>query len=269
MEQSHLQDKVVRIAEQGRLVYYKQKAGVDYWDGHWDRLIRPEYYARALEGQLGQFEELFTKYLPSNELILEAGCGLGQWVIALRQRGYNVEGVDWSKETIEKVNRIFPDLPIRSGNVCALEVEDGFYGAYISLGVVEHRTAGPEPFLSEAFRVLRPGGVAIVSVPWFNPLRRLKAWTGFFNVNDIRGMEFYQYAFRASEMKNHLTAVGFNVVESKSSQNIKMGFEDELPFIDHIYRIGIIGRVFKRLIRRGRFIAKHFGHMRTYVCIKP
>jgi len=262
-------DKVVRVAERGRLVYYKQKADAGYWDGHWDKLIRPEFYDRALEGQLGQFEGLFTMYLPADERILEAGCGPAQWVIALRQRSYNVEEVDWSKETIEKVNRIFPDLPIRCGNVCALEVEDGFYGAYISLGVVEHRAEGPEPFLSEAFRALRPGGIAIVSVPWFNPLRRLKAWVGCFSVNDIIGMEFYQYAFRASEMKNYLTTVGFNVVESKSSQNIKMGFEDELPFLDCIYRRGLFGRALKRLVRRGRFTARYFGHMRTYVCRKP
>jgi SAM-dependent methyltransferase len=259
----------VRVTERGRLVYYKQKADVGYWNGHWDKLIRPEYYVRALEGQLGQFEELFTKYLPVDELILEAGCGLGQWVIALRQRGYNIEGVDWGKETIEKVNRIFPDLPIRSGNVCELEVEDEFYGAYISLGVVEHRTAGPEPFLSEAFRVLRPGGVAIVSVPWFNPLRRLKAWAGCFNGNDVRGMEFYQYAFRAREMEDKLATAGFKVVESKSSRNLKMGFEDELPFLDYLYRKGVLGRILKRLIRRVRLVARLFGHGIIFVCRKP
>ena len=269
MEHQHPPDKVVRVAERDRLVYYKQKADAGYWDMHWDKLIRPEFYVGALEGQLGQFEELFTNYLPADDRILEAGCGPGQWVIALRQRGYNIEGVDWAKETIEKVNRIFPDLPIQSGDVCALEVEDGFYGGYISLGVVEHRAEGPEPFLSEAFRVLKSGGVAIISVPWFNPLRILKAWAGCFKVNEVKGMEFYQYAFRASEMKNHLTSAGFNIIESKSSLNIKMGFEDELPFLDCIYRINILGRILKRLIRRGRATARYFGHMRTYVCMKP
>lgn len=269
MEHSHFLDKVTRTVEKGRLVYYKRKADADYWDKHWGKRIKPEFYVGALEGELGRFENLFTKYLQADERILEAGCGLAYWVLALWKRGYHIEGVDWAKETIEKVHRIFPDLPIRTGDVCALNVEDGFYGAYISLGVIEHRAEGPEPFLAEAFRVLKPGGIALFSVPWFNPLRRLKAWAGFFSVNDIRGLEFYQYAFRASEMKNYLTAVGFNVEESKSTQNIKMGFEDELPFLNCIYRIGIIGRVLKRLIRRGRLVARLFGHGIIFVCRKP
>jgi len=225
-------------------------------------------YVQALAGKLGAFEELFTKYLPTDERILEAGCGLAQWVIALRKRGHDIEGVDWGKETIERVHRIFPDLPIRSGDVCALDVEDGFYGAYISMGVVEHRAAGPEPFLTEAFRVLKPGGIAIFSVPWFNPLRRLKAWAGCFNGNDVRGMEFYQYAFRAREMEDKLATAGFKVVETKSSRNLKMGFEDELPFLDEVYRRGVLGRILKRLIRKRGYAARFFGHSRIYVCRK-
>lgn len=269
MEQPIPKGKVTRTVERGRLVYYKRKADAGYWDQHWDKLIRPEFYVGALEGQLDQFEGLFTKYLPANERILEAGCGPAKWVIALRQRGYHVEGVDWGKKTIEKVHRIFPDLPIRSGDVCALEVEDGFYGAYISLGVVEHRVKGPEIFLTEAFRVLRPGGVALFSVPWFNPLRRLKAWVGCFNGNDMRGMQFYQYAFKVGEMKDKLAAAGFKVVESKSSPNLKMGFEDELPFLEYVYKKGVLGRILKRLIRRGRLASRLFGHSRIYVCRKP
>lgn len=268
MELSCLPDKVIRRVEGGRLVYYKRTADSAYWDEHWDKLIRPEFYAGAIEGQLGRLEEVFTKYLPTDERILEAGCGPAYFVLALQKRGYHVEGVDWAKQTIEKVQHIFPDLPIRSGDVCALDVEDGFYGAYISLGVVEHRAAGPEPFLTEAFRVLRPGGVAILSVPWFNPLRRMKAWAGCFNGNDIQGMEFYQYAFSTGEMKNYIAAAGFKVVETRSSSNIKDGFEDELPFLYRLYRKGVPGRILKRVIRRSRFTGRFFGHMRICVCRK-
>jgi SAM-dependent methyltransferase len=269
MEPPDLEDKVVRRVEGGRLVYYKRMADSAYWDEHWDKLIRPEFYAGALDGQLGEFEGLFTKYLPTDERILEAGCGPAYYVLALQRRGYHVEGVDWAKQTIERVKHIFPELPIRSGDVCALDVEEGFYGAYISFGVVEHRAAGPEPFLAEAFRILRPGGVAIVSVPWFNPLRRLKSWAGCFNGNNVQGMEFYQYAFSTGEMKAYLTATGFEVVEDSSSQNIRDGFEDEIPYLNRIYRGGIPGEILKRVVRKGRVIGRFFGHSRIYVCRKP
>jgi SAM-dependent methyltransferase len=260
--------KVTRRVERDRLVYYKQTADAGYWDEYWDKQICPEFYVGALEGQLYHFEGIFTKYLPANERILEAGCGPAQWVIALRQRDYNVEGVDWSKETIERVHGLFPDLPISYGDVRALPVKDWFYGAYISMGVIEHRVEGPEPFLTEAFRVLKPGGVAIFSVPWFNMLRIMKAWVGCYSGIDIRGMNFYQYAFRAGDIKDYLATAGFQVVDEKS-YNLKMGFEDELPFLDSLYHKGLFGRILKRLVRRRHLTEKLCGHSRIYVCRKP
>jgi SAM-dependent methyltransferase len=263
-----LREEVVRRVERGRLAYYKKAANADYWDKFWKKRISPEYFVEFLKGNLGLKEQIFTKYLPINERILEAGCGTAKWVIALRQRGYNVEGIDWGRQTIERIHALFPDLPIRYGDASALPVEDGFYGAYISLGVIEHRAAGPEPFLAEAFRVLRPGGIAIFSVPWFNPVRRLKALLGCFKEFDTKGMSFYQYAFRTTEIKKLLAAAGFKVLLSRSTRNIREGFEDEFSFLGFIYEYRKLGKLVKRLIRSNRFPVKYCGHTRIYVCRK-
>src|SRR5262249_38976598 len=37
---------------------------------------------------------IFLQYLPRDEPILDAGCGLARWVIYLRARGYHVLGTD-------------------------------------------------------------------------------------------------------------------------------------------------------------------------------
>ena len=86
--------------------------------------------------------------------------GLGQDVLALRVRGYDAEGVDWGSETVQAVRELYPELPIRASDVTQMEVPDGYYKGYISLGVVEHRQEGPQPFLKEASRVLERDGVA-------------------------------------------------------------------------------------------------------------
>ena len=268
MEHIEPLNKVIRKVEHGRLVYYHHTADNVYWDNYWKEVISPEIYDEPLKGNLKHYERVFTKYLPRNERILEAGCGTAQWVLALRKRGYNVEGVDWAKETIKRIYRFFPGIRIRVGDVCALDVEDGTYGGYISLGVVEHRAEGPEPFLSEAFRVLKPGGIAIYTVPWFNLLRRIKALVGCFNGNDTNRMDFYQYAYRAGEMKDYLLSTGFQFIY-KESYNIENGFEDELPFLYKLYTQGIIGLILKRIVHRGNVLNKLFGHSMIYVCKKP
>ena len=77
-----------------------------------------------------------------------------------------------------------------------IDSPDNQYDAYISIGVVEHRIDGPEPFLVEANRVLKPGGIAFISVPYVNPLRRFKSLLGCYKHQVTEKEIFYQYAFQ-------------------------------------------------------------------------
>ena len=63
---------------------------------------------------------------------------------------------------MKMVRELYPDLPIRAGDVTCIEVPEKYYSGYISLGVMEHCRQGPETFLKEAYRVLENDGVAII-----------------------------------------------------------------------------------------------------------
>ena len=257
-----------RRLENGRLAYYRYNADVHYWDQHWIESIDLKYYKPARRGELGLLENIFMDYLPKGKHILEAGCGRGQIVLALRNRGFDVEGIEWAPRTVKKIRELLPELPIKEGNVCKLEVDDGYYGGYISIGVIEHRREGPEPFLAEAFRILEEGGVAIFTVPWFNPLRRVKGWLGCFKNNGHNPGEFYQYAYRAKEVLYHLRKAGFEIID-QSSYYPTIGFYDEIPSLYKLFKIYLLGRIIKAFIRRALKIFPYFGHSYIYVCRKP
>ena len=143
-----------RIMEGKNLAYYLAAADASFWDEHWKSYLSPAVYQGAELGHIEPYDAVFTRYLPKTGKIIEAGCGLAQYVLGLNKRGYDVEGVDFSAETVNAVRALRPDLSIRVGDVCRLDVPDNTYAGYISLGVMEHRHAGPEPFLEEAYRVL-------------------------------------------------------------------------------------------------------------------
>jgi SAM-dependent methyltransferase len=83
---------------------------------------------------------------------------------------------------------------------------------------VEHFEGGSLPALREAHRVVRPGRVLLVSVPYLSPLRRASAlWRsdrfaqGPSRDTTGRGEVFWQYAFGVPEFKRLLLEASFRV----------------------------------------------------------
>ena len=191
------------------LAYYSVAAREAFWTEHWGGHSVEELLAVARRSPL---TTLITQALPAQGGILEAGCGLGQYVLLLRERGWRVAGVDWSLEALSACRRVAA-APLAAMELRTLAVRDRSLAGYISLGVVEHDAQGPDAILAEARRVLAPGGVLVVSVPYVNGVRRLAApWIRRRNlVLARRGGDFYQYAFARTELLETLTRLGFVV----------------------------------------------------------
>lgn len=238
---------ILRRVEGNRLTYYSSTPDSGFWDSHWYSAPLDNYYELAEIGNLGLLEEPFTHYLPKGRKIVEAGCGTGRYVLALRKRGYDVEGIDWAPKTVQRILTYYPDLPVRAGDVTHMDVPDGFYSAYISLGVVEHRKDGPEPFLSEAHRVLDMGGVALISVPYFHPLRQMKARLKLYGENP-KGLEFYQYAFSLEEYTRLIRSFGFSILDIFYYDAVK-GLKDEIPWLNRLMLHPKFGKPTDKILR--------------------
>ena len=213
-----------------RLIHYRKKADEVYWSEHWEDIS----IARLISGTNKKDNLLLNvlmKYLPKEGRILDGGCGLGAWVITLKNLGYNIEGIDFSKKLIERIQKHDSTTSVKIGNVLNLDYPDNFFQSYISLGVVEHFEEGPKVALLEAHRVLCNGGVLLVSVPYFNPLRMLKSLLGFYKQN---AGEFYQYVFTVKEFSRIIQDCGFHVREVIPYDCIT-GLKREIFIIRYIY----------------------------------
>lgn len=249
-----------------RLAYFHAVADSSYWDEHWKNGISKKMYEQAESGELGMFSYPFLTFLPKHGRILEAGCGRGQYVVALRSHGYNCEGVEWGKKTVFAVKKLYPKLPIQHGDVTNLGVPDKYYQGYISLGVVEHRQDGPEPFLSEAARVLANDGVMLLSVPFFHSLRQWKARLGFYRGSPA-GLDFYQYAFTVKEMRQIILDHGFQVIDEYPYGGFK-SLKDEIPFLQTLVSWPWIGWRAHNFFNKWEWARQHWGHMVMFVCNK-
>lgn len=197
--------------EGGRLVYYRPNMGRCFWDEHWRTCDSPEFFAPYLKGYLGRgsLARVLRRRLPRRGRILEAGCGMAQYVVALHALGYECVGLDNANDTLANVRRQVPDLPVISGDILHLPWKDRSFAAYLSFGVVEHFEEGPDAALREAHRVLANEGLLIISVPQLFPWRLREVW----EPPSAEEFSFYQYAFPPEEFANLLEEAGFTIEE--------------------------------------------------------
>ena len=107
---------------------------------------------------------LFERWVPAGARCLDVGCGDGRtsglWLL---DHGCSYEGVDVSAQAVEEARQ----LGLQAGQIDdagRLPFEDGSFDVVVCIEVLEHLFA-PLDAVWEMARVLRPGGLLIVTVP--------------------------------------------------------------------------------------------------------
>jgi len=97
---------------------------------------------------------------------LDFGCHDGKFLDNLKsKKSGRLVGVDVSEEAVKKGLRQFPDLElIQISEGAGLPFDDGTFGSVTILDVIEH-IYEQQQLLTELNRVLKDGGIIIVTVP--------------------------------------------------------------------------------------------------------
>lgn len=129
--------------------------------------------------------------------VVDLACGTGYGTRLLADAGAaHVLGVDLSDEALTQARQCFGDsrIEFRKGDGASIPVESGWADAAISLETIEH-VAEPARFLRELRRVLRPGGVLVMSTPRNETEGRVRP-TNPFHVREYSEDEFVRLVRR-------------------------------------------------------------------------
>jgi len=209
-------------------MHTKEDADIDHktkkaWDDNWGGVEIKDVLEIFKYPRVQKQLEIYMKYLPKNKKILEGGCGLGPYLIYLHNAGYDVIGIDYNEEPLKKIKEHDSSLEVRVMDVRELKFPDGYFGGYLSLGVIEHFTEGPIKAIKEAHRVLSPGGYFIVQIPRFSifnlvtyPFDILKRNNVLRKIFRRRQKTYYwQQHFRIKDISRALADNGFRIIETK------------------------------------------------------
>jgi ubiquinone/menaquinone biosynthesis C-methylase UbiE len=155
------------------------------------------------------WKEIKTR-IPKGKKILDAGCGMGQWVWFLNKQGYKTVGLDYSERMVGFLESRFPDLSWSVGAIQNIPFKDCEFDHLISWGVIEHDSEGPGKALLEFHRVMRSGGILFVCVPIDTYLQRKSHEVQY--PRNIPGAVFYEYFYTADEFRSLLLSHKFRVI---------------------------------------------------------
>ena len=140
--------------------------------------------------------------------ICDLGCGPGQIARYLHRQGIDTLGVDLSPRMIAEAQRLNPAIPFHQGDMLALPDEDNSWGGIAAFYCIIHIPREKVvDALREMKRVLKPGGVLLVTFHIGDEIKHLDEW---WEKPVNLDFAFYQPA----EMGEWLKEAGFSLEET-------------------------------------------------------
>ncbi len=201
---------------------------------------------------------LFDNYLIPGDKVLDLGCGNARYYPLFKEKSVEYIGVDSSKDLIEISKDMYPEADFRVEDALNLSFSDNYFNDIYSIAVLHHIPSKELrlKFLNESKRVLKSGGLLILTVWRFHQIKEwllllkytlLKIigkskldWKDFFEPWGKKSERYYHW-FSKKELEELIKEAGFEIKKSgivknrkRNRQNIfivakKMELQKETP----------------------------------------
>lgn len=150
----------------------------------------------------------FTRRLPENAHVLDAGCGAGVPVSKALCERFSVTGVDFSEKQIELAKEKVPNATFICQDMTKLDFTAGSFDGICSFYAIIHIPREEHRALLESFyRMLKSNGLTLLCLGAENLLDDIE--------EDFHGQRMYWSHFDADTYEAMLTEVGFNILSAK------------------------------------------------------
>jgi 2-polyprenyl-3-methyl-5-hydroxy-6-metoxy-1,4-benzoquinol methylase len=211
----------------------------ELYDGDWRKVLGA---GREHRGNIQTNLEFLAKVglLRPTDKILEIGCGMGRIVFELGRQGYNVVGVDISREAIAYGLNKYGHIRLEVQPAEALPYNSESFDVVLSFDLLEH-IPEVDRHISEVSRVLRGGGYYLFQTP-------NKYSNVIFETLLLKSLKWriaHPSLHTPAQLKRRLQRHGFD------TRFVKMNVINEFT-ISKLRRLGPVGRIiehidFKRL----------------------
>ncbi len=204
----------------------------------WEKIYARD--GRVFTEKLPALREFTDKFIQHGfHQILDLGCGNGRHVVALAAKGFEVIGLDISKTGLNLTNQWLDEVGLQANLIQAdtrqpLPLLDNTFDGLISTQVIHHAYLAEVLLaINEIHRVLKPGGLAFVTVPCRSRSQRMSSKLEKHTYLPLEGPEasLPHHLFSKRRLRRAFKAFKIHEISSRDNSRILAIWAEKPPLI--------------------------------------
>jgi SAM-dependent methyltransferase len=130
--------------------------------------VVPEKWEREMGDVFEECGDWLAEHRGTPGTVLDVGCSFGHFLKSMERRGWQTVGVEPSPTAARHAQGMLSGT-VHVGGFEDVALQPGSFDAVVSLYVLEH-VSDPRAFMQKVYDLLRPGGQAIIRIPYTRPL---------------------------------------------------------------------------------------------------
>ena len=130
---------------------------IDYYNKHAE-----EFTTSTFEVDMKSLYQPFLAELPEGARILDVGCGSGRDTLAFKNKGYQVDAIDYSEELVKKATRL-TGIPIKLKSFYEVDDYEAYDGIWACASLLHCERSRLAEVLEKMVQALKPNGVVYMS----------------------------------------------------------------------------------------------------------
>ena len=180
---------------------------IDYYNTNAD-----DFYESTVNTDMSEWQNRFLQHIPAGGRILDAGCGSGRDSKAFLKQGYSVVAFDASREMCKKASELIGQ-EVWQIRFEEMSFDDEFDGVWACASLLHASEKIIYELLSKIYKALKNDGIFYASFKYGD--------------GETKRGERTFIDFSEESIKVVLEKVGFDILESGITNDVRKGREDE------------------------------------------
>lgn len=171
---------------------------IDYYNKHAE-----EFTASTFEVDMESLYQPFLAELPEGTRILDVGCGSGRDTLAFKNKGYQVDAIDYSEELVKKASRL-TGIPIKLKSFYEINEHEVYDGVWACASLLHCERSRLPEVVRKLITALKPNGVLYMSFK-HGSTDREKDDRQFTDLNETQARDLLEQYDHVQQVKQWIT----------------------------------------------------------------